>query len=47
MIGNLYYHKVSPAEIKAMPWRELVYWDGWNKVIAEKLKEAIPDSLDQ
>jgi hypothetical protein len=40
MIGNLFYHKVSPAEIKAMRWRELCYWDGWVKVLNKEIADA-------
>ena len=35
MIGDLFYHGVSPAEIKNMGWRELKYWSEWVKIIKE------------
>lgn len=41
MIGHLFYHGVSPAEIKGMRWRELVYWAGWVETINEEKRKAI------
>jgi len=47
MIGKVFYHGVSPAEIKQMKWRELVYWDGWIEIIDNAKKDAIKDIEDR
>jgi hypothetical protein len=36
MIGDLFYHGVSPSEIKQMTWREMIYWQGWVKIIEKE-----------
>ena len=38
-MGNLFYRGVSPAEIKAMKFKELRYWSDWHEVI-EKAKST-------
>ena len=41
MMGNLFYRKVPPSEIKAMGYSELKYWNEWHELIAkEELKGA-------
>lgn len=41
MVGNLFGHGVSPAEIKEMDWNELEYWDGWLKVMKKEMSNAL------
>jgi hypothetical protein len=41
MIGNLFYHGVSPTEIKAMAWHEMKYWNSWVELM-EKEKTVTP-----
>lgn len=35
-MGNLFYRRVSPAEIKAMKFKELKYWNGWHEILANE-----------
>ena len=41
MMGNLFYRRVQPSEIKQMDYSELIYWNEWHEIIAkaEKPKE--------
>ncbi len=41
MMGKLYSHKVSVAEIKKMPFKEMEYWHKWNLAMDEGLKRAM------
>jgi len=41
MTGNLFCHKVSTAEIKAMNYRELRYWNRWYELIQEAVKKGL------
>lgn len=40
-MGNLFYRGVSPAEIKAMDYREMQYWNEWHERIADGYVEAV------
>jgi hypothetical protein len=35
-MGNLFYEKVAPSEIKSMSYSELKYWNGWHEKIQEE-----------
>lgn len=39
-MGNLFYHGVSPTEIKGMSFAELSFWDSWDE--AFRKAEAQP-----
>lgn len=39
MMGNVFCHGVSPAEIKQMDWSELEYWDDWLEVMKEAKRQ--------
>jgi hypothetical protein len=43
MMGDLFYHRVAPSEIKMMSYREMKYWHGWIKVIEETKAKALSD----
>jgi hypothetical protein len=34
-MGNLFYRKIPPSEIKAMPFHELKYWSDWHERITQ------------
>jgi len=44
MIGRLFYHGVSPSEIKAMKWQEMIYWDGWIEVLNKEKRNALKNT---
>lgn len=41
-IGNAFYRKISPSEIKEMTFHELKYWSNWhdlfNKTVADEME---------
>jgi hypothetical protein len=40
-MGNLFGHRVSPSEIKEMPYHELKYWNEWYEVMQKEIGKAI------
>jgi hypothetical protein len=40
MCGNLFSRHVDTDRIKAMRYTELVYWNRWHKLMADKEKNA-------
>lgn len=36
MMGNLFYRKVSPAEIRKMDFQEMEYWNKWHERISKE-----------
>jgi len=41
-MGDAFHRGASPSEIKAMPYHELKYWQGWHQLLAKK--ESFPDA---
>lgn len=40
-MGQLFYRRVAPSEIKAMNYPELRYWADWSERISEEEKKAM------
>jgi len=43
-MGNLFYRKVPPSEIKEMPYRELKYWSDWHDTLNKCVEDSITDA---
>ena len=43
-MGNLFYRKVPPNEIKEMPYHELKYWSEWHDTLTKCVEDNIPDA---
>jgi len=43
-MGDVLFRGASPTEIKAMPYHELMYWQGWHNVLAEKERSLNPNA---
>jgi len=41
MMGNLFYRRVQPSEIKEMSYEELRYWDGWHALMAKAERDSV------
>lgn len=39
-MGNLFYRKVSPFEIEAMPYHKLKYWNEWHLIMEKEEVDA-------
>ncbi len=35
-MGNLFYRRVPPSEISAMPYVEMKYWNEWHEIMAKE-----------
>lgn len=36
MMGNLFYRRVAPSEIKSMGYKEMKYWNDWHELMAKE-----------
>ena len=39
-VGNLFYRRVSPAEITAMGYVEMKYWNEWHELMVREEQKA-------